>query len=1734
MKKGFLIVIPVLIITIVMFYFGILVYQNRFVKFESNGHVIARTSESSTKKYFFTKDSKYRIVDDKVNIETSKKENVSIPVETFIHYDDGSISTFSKSAILDLNDLSQKTYNYYNIYPGTVFTKNGTNYTVSYLDKRLNFNNFLLKISDTKYMIIGNKMELQIGDIKKTINNNYLEVSYLEGNIIKLENQGVTYQNISSDVTVTIGDMVVDFSGKNIYLKGERKLSLGEITIDSDDNIEINKDENSSIVDKYKKDDKKDGSSSTDGSDDNSNGEGKVDHEKLPSVNNGIIDTDEDSTEEIIDTSGRVKDAEFTVTEMDITSNRLRAEVAVSDKDAVLEGDMSVKIIEAGSNKIVYETTVEAGSNTFDIESESLQPETNYILVVNSNYSKNEIQFNKDFIQKTFITEPIGISVEKNYISDDSLEVSINKTDYSNILSVKATLKDKNGGIISTNDVNLDNSETALTFNQLVHNSKYTVELSNFVYKDAIVSSDFVMSSTFTTLKSKPTYGSTTFSLNKKAGEFNMLLKNVSDPDNGITSYRYEVYDARSIAAGDNTPLATINKTDNSSATLKVNDSDIQRGVPYVFRVVIVFDDNDKEYEYVTDLSEVMKIDGVQYPTVSFEEEKVTFERIIGRIIITDDGNTINLDDGSVVTITYTDSVGVSRTITSSGNLNIPIDVNNLRSNETYSFAVSAKVDLQDGNPAIDNCHVGSVIIKTKDPNPFKLNYNVNATSPDYSFRVNAQLVANNASTELEANTLTGIQFNLYEGKTTSGILKKSVKKVDRNLEQYASTLRDDYYDNSFVIDPTLFGLKNSDLTAEYYTIEVTGAYDYTDYKNNLPIKDSVITVKTNGVVPDPPDNLNDALDFEVIRNKDAVAPYKRDDLDGDTIVGYKVRAGYDNSKKYAKSINYQIRTSTGDIVSTKKYEIPASGDIDYVEFYCVDGKLPEAEINEFRRGESYYFTYTADLDLDFDGKAETVYPTSNVILRSKDVIPEKQAPHIKLYPSLSNATKYVWKYKYSDVDHTLQNQILFASVDDKLASSTRIEETDSYKEISFDVKKSGMFKINGIYETVNNDASYQKKKVLTNQYYEGILSPDFGSVNLFEDTNRVVISFADYNNKIDLFNRVAKIDIDFRGSSKTITVKDLTINNGNVVVDYSDIEALMGQSISTKIYFYYDYGVYGFESSGDYHVLQTIQNSLDSSAYYYSYENNTVDTDISAANKYMTFKFNSNSDKLVVYSKGNTSKVSYIGQSINSGGINANYTYYSPKALKKAEVKVSNNDVFSFTSIIPGVSLLDSKGNTSIEPLLVNANIHMKLYGTGSNRIKDNKIFIELYSTNDDASENKLIDTYTFNVEDFDDNKSVKIDNLIPQSNYFIRVLADVYDGSKYTRTRLYDVDDQTTTKNYYFKTIGNVGISNTNVVYNPWDYDKRYLKLSYNLDEIVGYSYIKYEVYEIVDDTHENDILIDTKTENDVAFKKQMIKYINLSGTGAVTGKKYRIYIKPYLTTTINGEETDFELQPTSYDYYFPKLYAPYISISHSFANSNLTFKVNFKDYAKSVVDGVYNIYILDGNGKNVTPSEYKNKSYSINTLNQAFVVPKVSLGDKYILYVNYNANYDNSLTNFANETRSYSTLIRDNEGISIGNVYADADLSDNTRINLTFFDSSKLSDVTSIRYSIYDNNGYSVDNEASFVPQPMSTGNTNYYLYSIPEAITNEGIYFISIQFFKDDRVIDETTLEYRLIY
>ena len=105
-KKIFLIVVPVICLTIVLFMFGINTYNSKYKVFQSDGHIIAKNSKSSTTKYFFDTETKYKTIDNNVVINSDdKEENITIPTDTFIHYAQGSISTFAKTVVLDLDDL---------------------------------------------------------------------------------------------------------------------------------------------------------------------------------------------------------------------------------------------------------------------------------------------------------------------------------------------------------------------------------------------------------------------------------------------------------------------------------------------------------------------------------------------------------------------------------------------------------------------------------------------------------------------------------------------------------------------------------------------------------------------------------------------------------------------------------------------------------------------------------------------------------------------------------------------------------------------------------------------------------------------------------------------------------------------------------------------------------------------------------------------------------------------------------------------------------------------------------------------------------------------------------------------------------------------------------------------------------------------------------------------------------------------------------------------------------------------------------------------------------------------------------------------------------------------------------------------------------------------------------------------------------------------------------------------
>lgn len=1725
-KKTIFIIISILSVITLIFIFGYGIKQAAYEAFPADGHILSQTAKATTTKYYFKSGTKYKSLNEKkIIFEDTNKEEVKIAKDSFVHYTNGAISTLKKAVILDLGTLQDKVFKYYSIFDGTILMKRNGQYSIKNGTKTIPFSSFVIKVSDNKYLFVADHMTLTIGEEQRKIDDNYLEITFVDGNITRIENQEVSLQNVSSNMKLTIGKVSLDLNNRNLFYQDERKLNLNQITIDSSDAIEIPKDaENTKMEEESKEEEATEEE------------ENKVPNNPFSGIHNGVIDTEENTTEEIVQENARLKDPVFSVTSMEVSPYLLRTEIDITDKENLLSGDINIKIIETSSNKIVYQSKEMSGATSLQIENETLTPNTNYILIVNADYIKNDVTYNKDFVQKTFVTEAVGVDIEKNYASSSSLSFHVIKSEYSTVAAVDVELKDGDQ-VIEKQTVSLEGvTKQEVTFTELVNNKTYQVKMSNFIYENQVVSDTLTIEKSFQTLKYKPTFGLPSYTIDKKNGQFILKLNNIKDTDNGIKSYRYEIYDARSLTSGNMEPIQVLEKSTTGSVELTVDNMVIQRGVPYTFRVVTVFDDNEKEYEYETDYSEVMKMDGVEFPSVRFEEKKITFERIEGNIIISDPGSTINLDDGKPITLTYQDSVGNSNSITTNGNLTIPFSANNLRANETYTISLYAAINLQDGNPVIDNCFIGSVIVKTKDPNPFTLEYYINNEDTSRAFSISAQLRSNDGvSTALEASTLTGLKFNLYSGKNTQGALIKSVRKVDRNLEYYVSDLQSEYYDHSFEITPTIFGMRNQDMTSEYYTIEVTGAYDYTDFQNNLPIKNNVVTVKTNGYVPDVPTDPTKAIETNVIRNKDAGDRYQSD-LEPDTVVGYRIKAGYDNSKKYAKTITYQLHNyQTKEVIATREYKIPADGSVDYVDFYLENGTSFGTKDKDFRRGNEYYFTYTAALDLNFDGTTETVYPTGDVVLSSALVSPKKQKPILDLYPSSSIQNAMTWKYHYEDVDSVLTDSKLYYRLGGTEKGSIALTtcSANEYKTITLNSLSPNFLTLYTKEALIKSNDNVKETEKLT-QYYEGLYTPRVGQYHLSLETNHILISLLDYDTNNVFYQRVTSANVEFTSGSKTITKNNLLLDNGNIIVDLADLEEFLGQNISVKVKLIYDSGLSGFDITSDV-AMQSIRTETQDSMYYTINDSGNLNTDSFATGSIFTKNFNIGTKNLTIKNKA-TGKEKTLKLAIDEKGVSYNYEYFQMKELKAIEVASDGSNNFSFQMIIPGISLTSQTGETNITATLVDARAKIKLYGVSSSSIKDNKIYLDLYQTDENATTSDFIKTITVNVSDL--NNPVVIDGLQAKTNYYFKVFAEVKNGNSYEKTQLYDIDFQSNTKNYYFKTLGRVGISNVKAIYSASSYETRKLKISYDLDEIVGYDRLEYKIYKLSTNEAGEEVkeLLDMNITPDTIFRSKMTKYIPIPvDCGFETGERYFIVIKPYASLSLDGEKIEVELENEgNYTYNFQQLYTPYVGVSSTiYSDMSLEFRINILDYQKVIVGGVYHIQVLDYNGHDITPSAYRDKEYDIKTVNNKIKVEGLEKGKRYTLKVICNVDqYNNS-----NKTKQYEKVYQvttiDTEGINIGDVYATTNLEDQTKINLQFYNSYKLTSIDTIRYSIYDTSGFSSDNAIEFLPILSTASDVSFYSLTLPENITNYGIYYIQIQFLRNNNIIAEQSLEYRYI-
>ena len=1805
-KKMFFIIVSVLAMIGATVYMGINLQKQSQKTFTKSGYILdsntssgnekdADKKDSGATKYYFGKDTAYKnSVDTTVEFKDSNGKSVKVPEASFIHYDDDSIGLLKKGVVLNLEDIKNTIPIYYNLYEGTILQYANGSYLVDNLGKELKFTQFIVRVSDNKYLLVSDNIKIQLDEnTSTTIKSNYVEISVVEEGIIRIENQDATYNTVATEAFIDLGnDMTLNLDNGYFFIGEEPIVNLNSMVIDSDDNVDITPiEEVKEAIKKAKEEEEEAKKAASGGGGGGGGGGGSVGDASEEGTSTGFVSTET----EVVENALQLPTA--SLTDVSVSANSFQGTISINDPDSTISGPTYTYIMDNSTSRVVFEKESDQGVYAIDVFSENLTPETSYLLVSTIHYTKNEIDYTMDVVQQLFITSSIGISIEKDYYGINELSFKVKIDDFSRVKSADVKITTTNGEVIDSQSITDEVAKTedgvAVLFGGLSSNTKYNVIVNNILYQDTIVAEDYNLSISAKTLKARPTLGTPSFAIDKKNAIFTLKLNNVTDPNNGIDKYIYEVYDARTYSSGAE-PIVSIEKPSLGSVDLRIEDGLIERNIPYVYKVVALFYDNEKYIEYTAGPSNPFRMDGVEGPSVSWTTIEssggVTHDSIHGKITISDPKGTIDFTKN--ITVIFTNSIGTTTTrIFTSGNSVLPIDELNLRKNETYTFSVYATVDLMDNNGTVDSYHIGSVTVNTLATNPFDVFYYVQTGVVTEAFRVQCKLLnVPDHDNEYEATTLNEITFLIYDGPNTSGTLVKRLKKVDKNYHNpdkqkynYKTSLKGDYYDSTFILNPEFFNMDSNDFSSEYYTIQIVDAKDYTDFQNDIGIvKDNdSVTVQVHGFIDDPDPNSKEWFSNTLIRNKDAGDYDKYDEnLAAETIVGIRVHANFDNSKKYGKYLKYIVwdYSNPDDIIEltqhSKTVYFNSDGSIEDV-FYWFDYGTPynvdDSEDSVLRRGHSYVFSFVGGLDMDNDDIAETRYPIStDKVLKSKEAKIYKQDPVLKMYPSKTQMTTntvgaMTVKYLYEDLDYTLEASSLLAVMYDSAgtikgtnsATITRTNGNNYSTAVFANLPVNNYIMVNGYMESIKYRDPAQVTYI--NQYFDDYYNLPNIEYSLTTDINRVIISIDNYSNLSEAIRHIAALKITFTCPGHDPIVKDFVkLNGDNAVVDMYDISDFLGNEVGVRVDAYYDTDIIGWDPESEYISLQAVKDIYGGGEYFTLSNNNyLVESDIARGSIYHLGYINSNFLLLLQ----NSEYYTVINSTPAQGGIRANATYLNLKWLNTSKLTCSTDETFLFNEVIPGISLENADGVLNISAGIKNVNFRASVFGFGAANIKDDLIYVQLSETDENASFITPIgEAHTFTLDEI--NAGVcEIRDLSPKKYYAMEFYAYLDKGEgNYEYTKLYDLDENTNTRIYYFRTLAGVGITDISVEYVPTNYNNKHLLISYTVDRVMGYEKLSYKVerrvwnseteqYEYVDTGIE---IADSNPNNyDITQTADCSP-----GSDWRFGSTYRLTITPYTKSTIGEEDVWIALDETVGELVFGlrTLRAPTVGVSASVydgANAEpeaLDFYVLFYD-PDSVVyhgavgtlnenNGVYTIKVeeLDSDGEvvqDVTPANYTNVEYRITGSRRRFLVDGLNDSTNYKFTVSYYQDVKNRGTRTP-KTFAYVTKALNADSVSAGTVTAVANATNNKKIDLNFIDSYRLEAVQKIRYSIYNSfDGTSFDNEIAFVKRTKQVGDTIIYYVPLPEVLTTQGIYVIQIQLVVDNVVVDEQTIDYNYI-
>lgn len=1067
--------------------YGVVKKNQTKVAFAESGYIIDgdEAHENGFAKYMFEAGEKleYRYPD-KVVFRDATKANVVADAASFLHYNDGSLTALNQGVLIDLNDLNTGMLNYYNLSAYATLENQGGSYALETQGSTMYFKDFMWKIGETKYLLASDEIVITMADDQKLEYEDYVELKYYNEGILLILSEDGAVRTVSSDCIATMENgMQVDLASRTVLAKENVLMSMEQMVIGSDDNIDV-----LSPIKAVKGEDKVkeeqikihiptfeviDGADGINGEQGIDGEKGKTGVEGVAGVNgmdgihgeagthgqagltglNGVAGTQgtdgmeglsgihgTDGTEggvgmpgipgapgtpgmagasgangasgaagsagmaglagnggaagtdgndglsgdSVIEGGDSTEEKEaielptFRWGENSkVTSSTAEFEVFIdtesASKEVALPGsdDIIVQLMNAKTGREVRRSEFDSQQIPIKVSFEELSADTEYRMVVSARYMVNNNEYEKPFISKTFITSSLGLSFVKNYVAEDSMEFTVYKSNYSDVISGTMVLADADGEVMRESFTFSAGENEMKSISFMSDSGRIKSNTTYYVYLDEV----FDGNSTYKelgkqevrTLKQRPSLGAPLVVVNKAAGVFDMQLEGLEDKDNGIQYFRYELYTCDNNGnPSEGDPEKTMLISSNKVLPCEVTED--MKAKRYCLRVVASFFDNEKTVEIATGYSTPFSMNITGFPQLTYDaklgpeqegdETYTKHDRLVGTLKIDPNNSRIRVDASHPITISFKSSTGqvgqraywdddankIFEGVGGTNIIDIPIDLKGLRADDNYVLSVYAWADIGGEIPEADEesgftrILIGNIIPKTAAARSFTAEWSANpAASVGFSLKLKS--ADDTDPSDYEAKTMDRILFNLYDGDKTAFNNKTAPLVGTKTLtadelaakqgenagsaEAEKSVLGQELYSSGdvFSLNESDFGIKPEDIKSDNYVVEIVAIQDYTEYRNTFALSgDTYYEFGKNAVPPSWDESFaTNGFDiFEIKNNAQSLQKFKQDtglenpNLPSDATIGIVVTSKYNNSMGLAKRFDYYALEAGG------------------------------------------------------------------------------------------------------------------------------------------------------------------------------------------------------------------------------------------------------------------------------------------------------------------------------------------------------------------------------------------------------------------------------------------------------------------------------------------------------------------------------------------------------------------------------------------------------------------------------------------------------------------------------------------------------------------------------------------------------------------------------------------------------------------------------------------------------